>query len=117
MGFIEINGFPVWACIAIMAVIFLCSDYMLIKRKTRVLAVGALAGAVLFAGIAAVPSVPVRAVILDVGTGDAIHISAEGKDYLIDNGGNLQYSNISDYAEKNRIVFEGVIVTNDRTKI
>ena len=116
LGFIEINGFPVWACIAIMAVIFLCSDYMLIKRKTRVLAVGALAGAVLFAGITAVPSVPVRAVILDVGTGDAIHISAEGKDYLIDNGGNLQYSNISDYAEKNRIVFEGVIVTNDRTK-
>lgn len=115
-GFIEVNGFPVWACIAVMAIIFLGSDYMLIKRKAKALAAGLLAGVILFAGVAAVPSAPVRAVILDVGTGDAIHISAEGKDYLVDNGGNLQYSNISDYARKNRIVFDAVIVTNDRTK-
>ncbi|MBC5647269.1 ComEC/Rec2 family competence protein [Christensenella tenuis] len=115
-GFIEVNGFPVWACIAVLAVIFLCSDYMLIKRRTKALMVGVLTGAILFAGIAAVPSVPLRVVILDVGTGDAIHVSAEGKDYLIDNGGNLQYSNISNYAEKNGIVFDGIIVTNDRTK-
>lgn len=115
-GFIEVNGFPVWACIAVMAAVFLCSDYVLVKRRTKAVIVGILAGTILFAGIAAMPSVPLRAVILDVGTGDAIHISAEGKDYLIDNGGNLQYSNIRNYAEKNEIVFDGVIVTNDRTK-
>lgn len=115
-GYIETVGFPVWAGIVIMAVIFLCSDYVLFKRRTKAVIAGLLLGASICAGTVVMPVQPFQTVILDVGTGDAVHISAEGKDYLIDNGGNLQYSNIEDYAEKNRIIFDGVVVTNDKTK-
>ncbi|MEG0593939.1 MAG: ComEC/Rec2 family competence protein [Christensenella sp.] len=115
-GYIAIVGFPIWACIAVMAVIFVCSDYMLIKRRTKAVIAGVLIGATLFAGGVAMSAAPLKAVILDVGTGDAVHISAEGKNYLIDNGGNLQYSNINEYAEKNNISFDAVIVTNNKTK-
>lgn len=115
-GYIETTGFPVWIGVVVMALIFLCSDYVFLGRKAKAIIAGAVVGAVLCVGIATTPEAPFKAVILDVGTGDAVHISVEGKDYLIDNGGNLQYSNIEEYAEKNRIVFEAVIVTNEKTK-
>lgn len=115
-GYIEITGFPIWAGFIIMALIFLCSDYMLIGRKAKAIIAGIMIGGTICFGMTLMPAQPLKAVILDVGTGDAIHISVQGKEYLIDNGGNLQYSNIEDYADKNRLVFDGVIVTNDKTK-
>lgn len=115
-GYIETAGFPVWAGIAAMALVFLCSDYVLLKRSTKAVLAAAIVGVSIFAGIVLMPAQPFQAVILDVGTGDAVHISAEGKEYLLDGGGNLQYSNIEDYAEKNRLVFDAVIVANDKTK-
>lgn len=115
-GYIEMTGFPVWIGIVVMALIFLCSDYVLLGRKAKTIVAGVLVGAAVCVGIATAPTVPFQAVILDVGTGDAVHISVEGRDYLIDNGGNLQYSNIENYAEENRLTFEAVIVTNEKTK-
>ena len=117
-GFFEIYAFPVWAGIALFAIWFLCSDYIFLKRRTKALLTVALASLLVFCGIFAsvTGDKQLKAVILDVGTGDAIHISTDGKEYLIDNGGNLQYSQINKYAEKNRLIFDAVIITNDRTK-
>ncbi len=53
--------------------------------------------------------------VLDVGTGDAIHIKTKEEDYLIDNGGNLQRSELYNYTVDNNIYYDGVIVSNDRT--
>ena len=116
-GYIEVNGFPVWMCFVVMAVIFLCSDYVLVKRKTKAVIAALVAGAVLLTGAAFAANAPELCVtVLDVATGDAIHIAADGNDYLIDNGGNLQYSKIDEYAQENNLFFDAVIVTNTKTK-
>ncbi|WP_079547622.1 ComEC/Rec2 family competence protein [Christensenella massiliensis] len=116
LGFIEVTHVPVWLCFFVMAFIFLCSDYVLVKRRTKLFTAGAMAAVFLFVSMAFIPQSAMRVTVLDVGTGDAIHIETDGRDYLIDNGGNIQYSNVRDYAEENKIVFDAVIVTNDRTK-
>ncbi|MEA5002058.1 MAG: ComEC/Rec2 family competence protein, partial [Christensenella sp.] len=117
-GLIEVYAFPIWMGIFVFAMLFLCSDYVLLRSKIKAIAVGAMAAVLLCCGIfsGVSQSSQLKAVILDVGTGDAIHIAVDNKDYLIDNGGNLQYSQISDYAKNNRLIFDSVIVTNDRTK-
>ncbi len=117
-GYIEVYGFPVWACVAVMAVIFLCSDYVLLKRRWKAIMAAILVCTILFAGGAAMAAggKGMTITILDVGTGDAIHLSVDGKNYLIDNGGNPQYSKINEYAQQNGLVFDAVIETNDKTK-
>ena len=79
-----------------MAFIFLCSDYVLVKRRTKLFTAGAMAAVFLFVSMAFIPQSAMRVTVLDVGTGDAIHIETDGRDYLIDNGGNIQYSNVRD---------------------
>ena len=117
-GYIEIYRFPIWIGVVVFIIIFFCSDYVLLRNKVKMAVAGLLAALIMCFGIssAIAHSSSLKVVALDVGTGDAIHISVQGKEYLIDNGGNPQYSQINDYAKKNRLVFDGVVITNDRTK-
>ncbi len=117
-GFIQIYAFPVWIGVVVFALLFLCSDYVFIRSKIKAMITIVVAIILLCFGIlgSASQGDRLKAVILDVGTGDSIHIAVDRKNYLIDNGGNLQYSQINNYANNNRLHFDGVIITNDRTK-
>ncbi|MEA4852678.1 MAG: ComEC/Rec2 family competence protein [Christensenella sp.] len=117
-GYFEVYGFPIFVGIAIFIVLFLCSDYVFWRKKTKAIIAAVVCGALcLGMFFTMVPAQgQMKTVVLDVGTGDAIHVSVDGKNYLIDNGGNLQYSQIDAYAEDNRLTFDAVIITNDRTK-
>jgi hypothetical protein len=74
---VDIPYFPLWAAIAVFAYIFLCSDFVFMRPRFK-----ALAGVVLAAIMAvciAVPGAvrarsPLAVTVLDVGTGDIVHI-------------------------------------------
>ncbi len=111
--------FPVWAAMACFVVIFICSDYVFIKAKIKAVFGIALVAA-LFFGVA-VPQYnlyqkPLEITILDVGTGDLVHVHTQEKDALLDNGGTLQRSRLADYTENAEIVYDIAVVTNDKTQ-
>lgn len=114
-GYIPIRNFPLGMCFAVPAVLFILSDYVFLSRRAKgaVAAVFALC-AVGFAAFRPRPAATVT--VLDVGTGDAVHIQIGDRDYLLDNGGNMQYSNVLRYARDNDIQFDAAIITNTKTK-
>ncbi|MEG2958066.1 MAG: hypothetical protein RR826_07395, partial [Christensenellaceae bacterium] len=107
---------PIIIGIIVFALVFLCSDYVMLKKRTKAIVSGVLISCMVAAAVISANQPHVKVTILDVGTGDSIHISVGSEDYLIDNGGNIQYSQLSDYADNAHIVFDAVIVTNNRTK-
>ncbi|MEG0585548.1 MAG: ComEC/Rec2 family competence protein [Christensenellaceae bacterium] len=115
-GYLVVTGMPIIIGIIVFALIFLCSDYVMLKKRTKAIVSGVLISCMVAAAVISANQPHVKVTILDVGTGDSIHISVGSEDYLIDNGGNIQYSQLSDYADNAHIVFDAVIVTNDRTK-
>lgn len=116
VGAVPVEGFPVLSGIAVFAVLYICSDYVLSARKWKAIVCGALIAVMtLGLGQAWGRSWPLTVTILDVGGGDAIHIRTEQADVLIDNGGQAQRSQMSGYAESNDITFDYVIAANDRS--
>jgi beta-lactamase superfamily II metal-dependent hydrolase len=118
IGFVRVEGFAVWMGLALFAAIYILSDFFMAGKRYKAVLSAALA-AMVIAGMAAAYGEAndclARITVLDVGTGDAIHISTREGDYLIDNGGNPQYSNMTAYTEDNGIIYDAVIVSNDRT--
>ncbi|MDL2236661.1 ComEC/Rec2 family competence protein [Christensenellaceae bacterium OttesenSCG-928-K19] len=117
IGYITVEGFPVWGGLLAFGLIFICSDYLLIRKKWKAVLVAVVAGIlILGAGLSvAVNKNVLEITMLDVGTGDAIHIRTQEGDYLIDNGGNLQRSQVEAYTENNHLSYDMAIITNDRT--
>lgn len=117
-GHIFTNAFPVTAGILVFILIFVCSDYLMLRRRAKAIICAALISfTVLSWGMAynsyAMDDFYIN--ILDVGTGDIAHIHTEKGDYLIDNGGTPQRSQLTEYTENNRLVYDFALITNDRT--
>ncbi len=117
IGYLETTVKSVWVGVAVMALLFILSDYLMVRRRTKAILSGILCGVlvlgVMFGGGGTQGRDQV--VILDVGTGDSIHIQAGDKNYFIDNGGTMQKSNVNDYVKQNKIVFDAVVVTNTKS--
>lgn len=118
VGYMELWYFPFWAAMVVFGLIFLCSDYILLKRKAKgiVCAVLAVAMAVgLGVHYTHINDTVTEITILDVGTGNIVHVHTKQGDYLIDSGQTPQRSNLADYTENNPIQYDMAIVANDRT--
>ncbi|MGI6153185.1 MAG: ComEC/Rec2 family competence protein [Christensenellaceae bacterium] len=117
-GYVGVSGFPVLVAVVIFGVFFVCSDYVFIRGKWKAVIAAAVSAVLVLAmtlpGAASGPN-RLEITILDVGTGDAVHVAAGQTDVLVDNGGSLQRSNIESYAKDNKIDFDYILVTNDRT--
>ncbi len=117
-GYIETQAFPVIAGVFVFALLFVCSDYLLIGRKLKgILSVTLIALVVVSWGTAYASqnNYDMKMTVLDVGTGDIVHIQTSEKNYLIDDGGNLQSAQLTEYTKNNRIVYDAVVEANDRT--
>lgn len=116
-GFVEVEHFPISAGVILFVILFLLSDYIFLKIKWK-----AILSTILTMLMIALVSIAnytapnmIKVNVLDVGTGDAIHIQLGDKDVLIDNGGNMQRSKLVEYTEKNKLCYDIVFITNDRS--
>ncbi len=118
LGYILTRAFPVVAGVLVFALLFICSDYVMLRQKIKAGVCVLLAALVAVCWIAAFDASGMDGFyvnILDVGTGDIAHIHTPEGDYLIDGGGNPQRAQLTEYSENNRLTYDFALVTNDRT--
>jgi ComEC/Rec2-related protein len=86
-GNVRAVHFPVVAVFPVFAMVFVCSDCVMIRRKWKAVLCCVLAGltAVFWAAAyAGQEAYRLKMTVLDVGTGDIVHIRTGGGDYLVD---------------------------------
>ncbi len=94
--------------------VFVLSDFLFVKIRYKVIITIICLVLAIFTLQWEKEGISIR--ILDVGNGDSIHIKTQDADVLVDNGGNPQSSQIYDYTKSNKITYDYILITNDRTK-
>lgn len=111
-GNIRAYHFPVWAGISVFAVLFIISDYFMVKIKTKAVIVLLLCGFT-FLPFALTPPADnsLKITFLDVGNGEAVHIACGQKNILISNTTESAAYNVNSYSERNGIAYDMFILT------
>lgn len=111
LGTLRIFRFPAWAGIAVFAAIFVASDYFMIKKRTKAAIISAILGAAVV--LAAIPYAwdSLTVTFLDVGNGEAAHISYMDEDILVTNATESAAYGVIRYSERNGITYDVMVLT------
>lgn len=111
-GNIRAYHFPVWTGILVFAVLFIISDYFMVKIKTKAVLIALICGFAVFPFAVQAPAGnSVTVTFLDVGNGEAVHIAYHQKNILISNSTESAAYNVNSYSARNGIVYDTFILT------
>ncbi len=111
-GNIRTYNFPVWAGISVFAVLFIISDYFMVKIKTKAVAVLLICGFIFLPFISAASSDDsIKITFLDAGNGEAVHIAYNRENILISNATESAAYNVNSYSKRNGFEYDAFILT------